>query len=391
MFSSRTFWELKPNQLSKRLSEKRQQGSRVLDLTESNPTRAEFCYPDDLLPALACPKNLLYEPMARGIPSAIRAVVTYYQEKGIPIPEEQIFLASGTSECYSHLFRLLGNPGDQFLAPQPGYPLFEFLAKMESINLDYYPLAFDGIWHIDFEELGNRLSPATRSFLLVHPNNPTGSYIKGWEQERLLEICRARSLALIVDEVFTDYALNKPADAVDFPDGADSGVLTFVLNGLSKVAALPQMKLAWIAVTGPPDLRGEALERLELIHDTFLSVSTPMQQAAPAFFQARRAIQPQIVVRLHRNLQCLSHAIQGSAAQLLPVEGGWYAVVQVPRLQSEESWILGLLEEEEVLVHPGYFFDFPQEAYLVFSLLTPPALFDEGLQRFCRYLNRLVA
>ncbi len=387
-FSLRTGWVLKPNRLTDCLEEKERCGQQVLDLTESNPTRASLSYPPDLLDDLGNPENRFYRPLPRGLPSAVETVRDYYRARGMAVPENRIFLSASTSESYTHLFRLLGNPGDIFLTPRPSYPLFEFLAQLECVRLSFYPLAFDGLWHIDFPGLSPCLAPDVRAILLVHPNNPTGSYVKQPERERLQQICREHRLALIVDEVFYDYGLERPADAADFLDGGHGGVLTFVLNGLSKAAALPQMKLAWTVVEGPEDVCREALGRMEMIHDTFLSVSTPVQHSASRFLQAGESMRRQILSRLRQNLAFLSEALRGTACTRLPAEGGWFAAVQVPCVQSEESWVLGLLEEENLLLHPGYFFDFMREAYLVFSLLTPPDIFREGVSRFLRYLQR---
>lgn len=390
MFSERTRWNLSANRLTGRLAELRRSGAEILDLTESNPTHASLSYTaESLLPALTHTGNLSYDPAAKGMLSARQAVAGYYRERNVLVSPEQIFLSAGTSESYAHLFRLLGDPGDRFLVPCPSYPLFEFLAGLECVACDYYPLDWNGHWHIDFDALRQQIQTTTRAILFVHPNNPTGSYLKQAELEELGRICRRHDLALILDEVFFDYPLEKSPETVSWPDGESLGILTFVMNGLSKISALPQMKLAWIVAGGPQPLRQQAMERLELAHDTFLSVSTPIQNAARSFLDFRKAIQKQIGCRLRENLEHLSSCLQGSAAQPLPVEGGWYVVVRVPAVIGEESWVLGLLDEEKVLVHPGYFFDFPREAYLVFSLLTPEPAFQEGVHRFLDYLQRV--
>jgi alanine-synthesizing transaminase len=391
MFSTRTRWDLQPNRLTRRLAELRHGGAYILDLSESNPTHASLAYPaESLLPALTHPDNLSYDPAARGLFTARQAVVEYYRQRNILISADQIFLSSGTSESYAHLFQLLGDPGDRFLVPCPSYPLFEFLAGLECVITDFYPLVWNGRWHIDFEALRKQICTNTRAILFVHPNNPTGSYLKKEEMAELQQICLERNLALILDEVFFDYPLEKSVDTVSWPNGESLGIMTFVLNGLSKISALPQMKLAWIVADGPQPELQQAMERLELAHDTFLSVSTPIQNAAASFLEMRKDIQEQIGRRLRKNLDHLACRLQNSAAQALPVEGGWYVVVRMPEVVNEESWVLGLLEEEKVLVHPGYFFDFQREAYLVFSLLTPEPIFQEGVRRFLHHLQRIL-
>ena len=381
-FSKRTEWPVRKNRLTQLLERKERAGAPLLDLTESNPTRAGFSYPAErILAALSQPGCLRYDPQAQGHAGAREAVAGYYRARGFRVDARRLVLTCSTSEAYAHLFRLLGDPGDSFLVPHPSYPLFEYLASMESVRLRPYRLAWHGRWQIDMDSLRQAIEATTRGILLVNPNNPTGSYLKWGELPVLRELCLRHGLALIVDEVFSDYRLDDDTQIVPSL-AAEEEAPVFVLSGLSKIAALPQMKLAWILAAGPEVLQEKALERLELVADTFLSVGTPVQAAAAELLEVGRLLQPSIMDRLGRNLQLLSEQLADTAADVLPVEGGWYAVVRVPRTRTEEDWVLELLERHNVLLHPGYFFDFPQEAYLVFSLLTSPELFREGVQRF---------
>ncbi len=387
MFSSRIKWDLAPNRLARLILEKRARGEIILDLTESNPTRAGFDYPaKEILDALARPASMLYEPASRGLMVAREAVSNYYAEHGHSVDPDRIHLTASTSESYSYLFKLLTDFGQSVLIPHPSYPLFEFLAALEGVelrpfNLDYiHPSG----WRVDFDSFERAIDAGTRAVILVNPNNPTGTFLKRDELERLNLICARHSLALIVDEVFSDYAFEddgrRVASLVD-----NSEVLTFVLNGFSKVLALPQMKLGWIVTGGP---RGaEAIERLDLIADTFLSVGAPVQHASATWLSLKSGIQDQIRNRVRRNYRLLAQRVEGSAVRLLAAEGGWYATLEVPRIHSEEEWVLRLLEKDGVLVHPGYFFDFPAEAFLVVSLLPSPEILDEAVDRILRLIN----
>ena len=366
MFSSRLDWNLSPNPLARLLEEKRRAAARVLDLTESNPTRAGFAYPREIVEAFADERVLRYDPSPRGLASAREAVAGYYAARGREISPEQILLTASTSEAYSYLFKLLADPGDEILAPRPSYPLFEFLAALESVRVRQYPLRYDGSWHIDFAAI--QITPRTRAIVVVNPNNPTGSFLKSDEWSRL----EALGLPILSDEVFSDYAFDRAA-------APSHRALIFSMSGLSKIAGLPQMKLGWIAAEGPS--HEAALERLELIADTYLSVSTPVQIALPKLLQASSAMCGQIRERTRANLRHLRAVAQGSALEVLKVEGGWYAVAQVPRTRSEEEWALHLLSDRDVLVQPGFFFDFESEAFLVLSLLTPGDVFEEGVRR----------
>jgi hypothetical protein len=383
MFSSRFKWDLAPNRLSQLLEKKKQAGAQLLDLTESNPTQAGFVYPvSEILNALATPQAMIYQPSPRGLISTRQAIADYYYEHGETVEPERIHLTASSSEAYSYLFKLLADQGDAVLVPQPSYPLFDFLAALEGITLQPYELVYahPAGWQIDFDSLQRAMTDRTRAVIIVNPNNPTGSFIKRWELERLLALCSEQRLALIVDEVFGDYAIAEDSEHLSSLVSLSS-VLTFVINGFSKTLALPQMKLGWIVTGGPAAWQREAGERLDLIADTFLSVGTPIQQAAPALLGLRASMQRQILQRVRNNLRFLEQVMEDTPCRTLKVEGGWYAVLEVPRHASEEEITLSLLEQDDVLVHPGYFFDFRREAFLVLSLLPKAGLFREATRR----------
>ncbi len=380
MFSKRFKWSLEPNRVARLIEEKKRAGARILDLTESNPTRAGFDYPaEEVLGALIATSAMLYEPDPRGLPLAREAVAGYYAERGFDVDPERIHLTASTSEAYSFLFKLLADQGESVLVPQPSYPLFEFLAALEGVELRPYELQYVHMagWRIDFDSVEKAIAPNTRAIILVSPNNPTGSFIKLREVERLNAICARRDLALIADEVFGDYIFEDDRSRAGSLASNDS-VLTFVMSGLSKALALPQMKLGWIVTNGPAGLRDEAIERLDFIADTFLSVSAPVQHSTRAWLRLRRSMQDQILERVRANLNWLRGATEESPLRLLGVEGGWYATLELPRQFTEEEWALTLLEKDDVLAHPGYFFDFPREAFLVLSLLPRAEIFREA-------------
>ena len=390
MFSSRFHWDLRPNRLTQALTAKRAAGARILDLTESNPTHAGLHYPGEIVRAFADARMLAYEPAPAGTPAARDAVSAYYAARGHAVPVERILLTASTSEAYAYLFKLLTNPGDEVLVPRPSYPLFQFLADMESVRVRQYPLEYHGEWSIDLQGLARALTRRTRAIVLVNPNNPTGSYVKRGELSALTALCARRGVALISDEVFADYALTEDPDRVPTLVTPLAGVeecLAFSMSGLSKVAGLPQMKLGWMVVNGPAALRAGAWEKLEWIADTYLSVSTPVQCAAARLLAAGDSVQRQIRERASANLAFARGALAGSPANTLAVEGGWYITLQVPRMRSEEEWTLTLLEHADVLVQPGFFYDFESEAYLVVSLLTAPEIFREGLARLVAQLK----
>jgi hypothetical protein len=384
VFSSRQKWDLPANPLSQLRAQKRREGARILDLTESNPTQAGFDYPAEILAALADPAALRYDPDPRGLASAREAVSQYYRTRGVEVSASRILLTASTSEAYSYLFKLLANPGDEVLVPRPSYPLFEFLAGLESVVVGQYPLRYDGMWHVDFEALERTVSERTRAVVVVNPNNPTGSFVKRDEVERLEHFAASRGLAIFSDEVFADYGFGDDAARVTTLAGARTA-LSFSMSGLSKIAGLPQMKLGWIVASGPEHER--ALDRLEWIADTFLSVSTPVQLALTRLLDAGQGICAQIRERTAANLASLRARALGSAANVLAVEGGWYAILQVPRTRSEEQWAIELLRDHDVLVQPGFFYDFESEAFWVLSLLTETGVFEEGVKRILRVLT----
>ena len=371
VFSSRLHWSLDPNPVSKLLAAKVGAGDRILDLTESNPPGAGFEYPDQqILEALADPRSLRYTPVPAGLPWARNAVSEYYAGH---VDADRILLTTSTSEAYAYLFKLLTNPGDNILTPRPSYPLFEFLAGMELVDTIPYSL--------DLADLDERVNSRTRAIIVVNPNNPTGSFLKRYDLERLIAFCQKHELAIISDEVFADYGFGDSPTRVPSLTNVHE-VLIFSLSGLSKVAGLPQMKLGWIVVSGPTDRQRAAIDRLELISDTYLSVSTPVQWAAPKLLALGRGIRVQIADRTAANLRELRRALgDHSSFRLTEPEGGWYAVVEAPRIHTEEEWLLELLRRDNVLVQPGFFYDFEREAYLVLSLLTPPNNFQEGIGR----------
>ena len=386
MFSSRFRWDFQPNRLTRLLAEKRAAGAHLLDLTESNPTHAGFSYPPELLRAFDDARALQYEPAPAGALQARESVAAYYAARGSRVDPARILLTASTSEGYAYLFKLLTNPGDNVLVPRPSYPLFDYLATMEAVEVRPYPLAYHGRWTIDVDALAAAVTERTRAIILVHPNNPTGSFVKRTELDSLVHLCRERGLALISDEVFSDYAFTTDASrAGTLADVEDC--LAFAMSGLSKVAGMPQMKLGWMVVGGPPRLAREAFNRLEWIADTYLSVSTPVQCAAEKLLAAGERVQAQIRERCAAHLALGRQTFAGSPANILAVEGGWYITVQVPRIRSEEEWTLELLGQENVLVQPGFFYDFDAEAYLVISLMTAPEVFHEGLRRLRRFLG----
>jgi len=458
MFSERTNWKLAQNRFTQALEEVRAGGARVLDLTVSNPTRAGLHYDEAaILGAMASPRALDYDPQPKGLLAARQAVARYYRDRsgsggrdvasvslGVDLDAERIVLTTSTSEGYSFVFRLLCNAGDELLVPKPSYPLFEFLADLQDVRLVPYPLIYDHGWQMDFPSLERAVTERTRGMVVVHPNNPTGSFVSAGEMEMLNAFCRAHGLAVIADEVFLDYGLEtsgakalareahnrsaesaaptkggsavsasptntgslhvpvdrrSPIHRLGWDDRAEQQtahasfagnreVLTFTLSGLSKIAALPQMKVAWVVTSGPGELAAEAMGRLEVIADTYLSINAPIQWAVPALLEQRKNIQRQLMARVRANLAELDRQLAGQkACSRLAVEGGWYAVLRVPVTRSDEELAIELVRQKSVLVHPGHFYDFPSDGYLVLSLITAEAEFGEGIGRVLEYLN----
>jgi aspartate/methionine/tyrosine aminotransferase len=379
MFSDRTAWNLEPNLLSKALADRLTCGKPVIDLTESNPTKCGFHFEAErILGALNDPASLNYEPVAEGLLPARHAVVDYYRSRNCAVNVNDIFLTTSTSEAYSFLFRTLCNPGDEVLIPQPGYPLFNFLADIQDVATAPYPLIYDYGWQIDFQALQRAITPRTRAIVVVNPNNPTGHFCKAEDMLRLNQICVEGDLALIADEVFLDFSFGKDISPTF---ASNSEALTFTLSGLSKISGLPQMKIAWLVTTGPETLKQQAVARLEMIADTYLSMNTPMQLALSALLELRHNFQQQCLARTRNNLAQLDKAL--SAQRLctrLNLEGGWYAVVKVPVSGSDDGLALELLNTRGVYVHPGHFYDFPADGYLVVSLITPERPFAIGME-----------
>ena len=372
--------DLEPNALARLVQAKRRAGASIVDLTESNPTRAGFSYPDDLLAPLADARALEYDPQPLGLWSARAAVAADFRRRGIVLSADRVALTSSTSEAYALLFKLLCDAGDAVLVPHPSYPLFEHLTQMEAVTAVPYALECHGSWRIDLDSVRAAAGDRVRAILIVSPNNPTGSFLHRDDLAALVELAAARNIPLIGDEVFADYRLDPSPASTHVLAAAD--VLAFSLGGLSKSAGLPQLKLGWIGFGGPSARVDEAIAVYEIVADTYLSVSTPVQAAAAELIERGAGIRAQILARLKRNLEALrSQAVAFPAVAVLPVEGGWSAVMQVPSVGSEESLILNLLDQDDVLVHPGYFFDFPREAFIVVSLLVEPALFDTALAR----------
>jgi len=388
MFSHRTSWKLTQNALTRAIEEAREAGANLLDLTTSNPTRAGLKYDsENLLGAFSNDKALDYDPQSKGLLSAREAVVEYYRQEHdiFQLDPERIILTTSTSEAYSYIFRLLCNADDEILVPKPSYPLFEFLADLQDVRLIPYPLLYDHGWQIDFPSLYKSVTHRTRAVVVVHPNNPTGSFVRGEEVSALSGFCKEYGLAIIADEVFLDYALDG-APRTSFAKNDE--VLTFALSGVSKVSGLPQMKLAWMVVNGPPDSATDAMSRLEIIADTYLSMSTPIQLAAPVLLDQRKNIQPLLLDRTRENLQELDRALlRQKSCQRLAVEGGWYTILRVPVTRSDEELSIELVQRAGVLVHPGHFFDFASEGNLVLSLITASDAFREGVKRILRHVN----
>jgi aspartate/methionine/tyrosine aminotransferase len=387
MFANRTNWDRTPNRLSEALAAHRAAGKPLLDLTVSNPTECGFDYDSTvILQALNNPETLEYEPNPKGLESARRAVADYYADRGDEVSIDDLILTTSTSEAYSYAFRTLCNPGEEILIPSPSYPLFDFLAEIQDVKLVRYPLLYDHGWLLDFHALEQAITSRTRAVIVVHPNNPTGHFTKPAEMAKLHAICSARRMAIIADEVFLDFAL----DGMRAPSFvADASALTFTLSGLSKIAGLPQMKAAWLAVSGPRDLKREALARLEVIADTYLSVNAPVQLAMPAFFERRHGFHTQLLSRVRENLAELDRHMAGQkACSRLPVEGGWYAVLRVPAIRSDEELALELLASQNVYVHPGHFYDFPSDGFLVVSLITMTSEFSQGMASTLSLLKR---
>ena len=383
MFSRRTNWELSENPLSLALAGCKAKGLRVLDLTESNPTRAGMEYPAELfLGAFNNKESLIYAPEPKGLLKARQAVAGYFAARGVVLSPEHLTLTASTSEAYSFLFRHLADPGDRVLLPAPSYPLFSYLADINDVEPAYYRLVFDGLqWRMDLDSIEKAAEAGKcKAVVLVSPNNPTGSFISAVELKRLNALCVKYEMAIISDEVFGDYLFEGAKDRyISLASNAE--VLSFTLGGLSKALALPQMKLGWIAANGPKDILADALARLEVITDTFLSVNTPVQNACVEWLPQAHVIQDQVMRRVTENLAFLNAkaAAGNGGAYVYPVDGGWYAVLRADLGMPEDEWAVRLLKEKGVYVHPGFYFDFETEGHIVLSLFTPPDIFRQGV------------
>ena len=370
---------LAPNRLTQVLRRLRATGTPLVDLTLTNPTTAHIEYPESMLDAFADARSFTYAPAPLGLTEAREAIARDYQRNGIKVAADRIVLTSSTSEAYSLLFKLLCEPtGDAVMVPVPSYPLFEHLTDLDGVRSIPYPLEFHGRWAVDFDTLDTHWIDSVRAVLAVSPNNPTGSMVTDSEMKDLAARCAKRDAALIVDEVFIDY----PISGTPAPVSHVTECLMFRLGGLSKSIGLPQVKLSWITVDGPEPLVGRALDRLEMICDTYLSVSTPVQHAAAHLLAAGASVRARILERIRTNNHVLhSVAEQYRSIEALPCDAGWSAVLRVPATRSEEDLVVALMETAGVVVHPGFFFDFPHEAYLVVSLLPEPTVFEDGIRR----------
>jgi aspartate/methionine/tyrosine aminotransferase len=387
-FSNRIASELAVNRLTAAVDALRREGRRILDLTESNPTRAGFDYPSALLTPLADPRGLTYAPEPLGLMDARRGVSRDYVRRGLAVPPERIALTASTSESYSLLFKVLCDAGDEVLTPRPSYPLFEHLTRLESVSSRPYDLECHGRWSVDVGSIERAMTNRTRALLLVHPNNPTGSFVKAPEFEAIEAICADRGIAVVADEVFCDYEIEPGAARASAQILTSSEALVFSLGGFSKSLGLPQVKCGWIAAGGPQDLVERAMDRLEFACDAYLSVSTPVQASAAQLLDGGAPIRRQIQTRIAANYGLLTERSRGTpVCRVLPIEGGWYAVIQVPTLESEEDLALDLLTHDNVLIHPGYFFDFARESFLVVSLIAREALFRDAIERIFRHFD----
>ena len=381
MFSARVP-SLRSNRLAQALVRLRSTGQPLDDLTTANPTQVGLVYPDRLLQPLLSPAALRYDPVPFGLPTAREAIVAHVASRSVSVSMERVVLTASTSEAYSLLFKLLCDPGDLVLVPQPSYPLFDHLARLDGVVASPYKLEYHGRWELNLDSLNRALEARARAILVVNPNNPTGSFTRPDELDEVCEIAGRHDLAIISDEVFDDYPLGARKTGGSGALVGETSVLTFTLGGLSKSAVLPQLKLGWILVGGPETLVRKALGRLEFICDNYLSVATPVQVAVGTLLNHTAPLADEIRCRVQKNYTNLRElARHFPACQVLHADAGWYAVIQVPAVQSEEALVVELIERDRVIVHPGYFFDFPREAFLVVSLLPEPDSFTSAVTR----------
>ncbi|TAK65684.1 MAG: pyridoxal phosphate-dependent aminotransferase [Bacteroidetes bacterium] len=386
-FSNRTSWHRQTNKLTQALELCKSQSKLITDLTATNPTEGGFTYPaQEILSAISTPQSLCYTPDPHGLRSAREAIAGYYKKKNISVNPENIFLTASTSEAYSYIFKLLCNAGESVLVPQPSYPLFEYLAQVNDVTLQSYRLLYDHGWHIDIDSLNHCSVESLKAIIIVNPHNPTGMFLKQNEYEAIKQFALEHHLALIVDEVFVDYNFDSQQEIIS--TAIERDVLTFTLNGISKMCGLPQMKLGWFVVSGGSLAENEAIERLEILSDTFLSVNTPVQFALPTLLEICSDVQMQIRNRIISNYSFLESGLNRKS-KITPLQcaGGWYAILRVPSIKSDEEWAIELLERCGVVVHPGYFFDFEQEGYLVVSLLVKETGFRAAIKEIITHID----
>lgn len=391
MYSQRLRWSVPQNPLSIHLTHLRASGVPLFDLTSSNPTCVVIDYPHEAIgSAFGSVPDFAYHADPCGMLTARQSIQAYYSARSIDIETSQILLTASTSEAYGLLFKLLCNPGDRVLVPTPSYPLFEYLSSLELVEAVPYAYRFDGGWYIDFEDFSSKLGEQVKAIVVVNPNNPVGSFVRVDEMERLLDLAVRFEIPIISDEVFYDYEWT-PSPSYTKTFISQNRALSFSLNGLSKIAGMPQMKLGWIALGGPQHMQSEAAERLELLLDTYLSVNTPIQRALPDLLNIGDSIRHELLAHISQNRETLKNVLEGSPAHMMPAEAGWSALVRLPSIKTEDEWCLGLLEQQQVVTQPGYFFDLPHPAFIVLSLITDPEVFAEGVLRIRRLVQQTAA
>jgi hypothetical protein len=389
MFSSRTDWDFRPSPLFALVEQKRNRGDTILDLTESNPTRCGFLFePDLLFPPDSLSASVRYDPDPKGLLTAREAVAEWYARQGVVVDPARIVLTSSTSEAYSFLFKLLCNAGDSVAVPKPSYPLFEYLCTLNDVACQQYRLAYDGEWHFDKSSMEHTLQANTKALVLVHPNNPTGSYVKLEERDAIVGLSQKRRIPVIVDEVFSRFPFAEdPRRCATFASMREN--LTFTLNGISKLLGLPQMKLAWIVVSGPDDECVQAMQRLEVIADSYLSVSAQVQVALRSLLAHADDTIDRIHSRVSGNFRTVRNELPpGSLMSVLDCEGGWNAILRLPSTKSDEEWAMAILEEQNVLTHPGSLFDLDTRSCLAISLLPEATSIAEGIRRIAAVVER---
>lgn len=387
-FSRRTSFETEPNPLSRLIEMLRHDGTPICDLTVSNPTQCGFNYLNsDILKPFQDAANLKYDPNPRGLETAREAIAHYYAAKGIKILPSRIFITASTSEAYSFIFRLLFEPGDALLAPQPSYPLLDYLAALNDVRVERYELNPAKQWQINLEGHYTLKNVEAKGLLIVNPNNPTGNFVHQQELAEINIFCKKRGMVVIADEVFLDYTIDEKAPP-PISCALNHHNLAFTLSGISKIVGLPQMKLSWFVVSGPDPIAEEAVKRLEVISDTYLSTNTASQLALPKWLAMQPVIQGEILKRIRNNYQTLKQKFSNTGSvRLFPVEAGWHAVLQLSAEQTDEEWACLLLKKDQVLTHPGYLFDCHQGSYLALSLIVPETTFQQGIEKIAKRVS----